>query len=124
MARVKPDRLEKAVMKILDKYGEDVKANLEEITKEMAKKGAQEVKRNAKGAVKGTGEYAAGWTSKVEVGRLSTTGVVYNKTPGLPHLLEHGHALRQGGRAPAFTHIEPVEEKLVAEYEKAVRSKL
>ena len=39
--------------------------------------------------------------------------VLYNKTDGaLTHLLEHGHALRQGGRSPAIVHIQPVEDLL------------
>lgn len=123
MAGVKPDYLETSVMKILEKYGDDVKANIDQITKEMAKKGAKAVS-NASKQFKGSGEYAAGWTTKFDTGRLSSQGTIYNKTPGLPHLLEKGHALRGGGRAPAYPHIGPVEEKLVEEFQREVISKL
>ena len=41
--------------------------------------------------------------------------MIYKKTPGLPHLLEHDHALRGGGLyiSAQHKHIKPVEEKLV-----------
>lgn len=56
---------------------------------------------------------------------MSVTGVIYNKaTPSLPHLLEHGHANRGGGRTPGRPHIAPAEEQIVKEYEEEVKSKL
>lgn len=126
MAKRTPiEQLESAVSKILEKYGEDVNANVQEITKEMARKGAAAVKKSARSMFGGTGNYAAGWTSKTETGRLSTQGIIYQATePGMPHLLEYGHALRQGGRAPGRPHIKPVEETLVKEFEQGVKSKL
>lgn len=125
MAKRTPiEQLESAVSKILEKYGEDVNQNLQQITKEMARKGAQAVKRSSSSAVGGSGKYASGWTSKIEESRLGITGVIYNATPGLPHLLENGHALRNGGRVPGKTHIKPVEETLVKEFEQEVKSKL
>lgn len=116
--------LEQQLKKVLKKYADDVQNNLENISREFAQKGAQEV-RKASGAFGGTGKYASGWTSTFEKGRLSANGIIHNRTvPGLPHLLEHGHALRQGGRAPGRIHIAPVEEKLVEEFERAVRNDL
>lgn len=115
------DQLQSAINKILKEYGDDVYNRTEELTKAFAKKGAQAVKSAASSAVGGTGKYASGWTSKFETGRLSAQGIIYNsKTPGLPHLLEHGHAKRGGGRVSGRTHIAPVEEKLVEEFTKAV----
>ena len=114
------DQLQKAINKILKEYGDDVYNRTEELTKAFAKKGAQAVKSAASSAVGGTGKYAKGWTSQVEIGRLSAVGTIYNRTPGLPHLLEHGHAKRGGGRVSGRTHIAPVEEKLVEEFTNAV----
>lgn len=127
MARVVPvDRLAAEVEKILQDYGEDVQQNLNEITSAMAKKGAQTLRSQSRGAVKSrTGKYAKGWASQTETGRFSAQGTIYNKSvPGLPHLLENGHANRGGGRTPGREHIKPVEEALIKEYEQKVKSKL
>lgn len=119
------DKLAADVEKILAKYGEDVQANLSNIVKEMSKKGAKAVQSEAKSKFGGTGEYAAGWTSRVETGRVSAQGQIYNaKVPGLPHLLEHGHANRGGGRTPGRVHIATVEQQLIEEFEEKVKSKL
>ncbi len=116
------DKLDAAIMKILNEYSENITENVQEAAKKVTKAGVKAVKGNSR-AFGGTGNYAAGWTSKFESGRLSGQGFIYNQTvPGLPHLLEHGHALRNGGRAPGRAHIKPVEEEVIKKFEKAVRS--
>lgn len=123
--RVPADQLAAAVDKILEKYGDDVRDNVNDIVKDITKKGVQTLKSQARSAVGGTGKYASGWTSQVETGRVSAQGTIYNGAlPGLPHLLEHGHANRNGGRTPGRVHIAPVEEALVKEFETKVKSKL
>lgn len=57
-----------------------------------------------------TGKYARGWRQKTQKTFLGVESVVYNTTPGLPHLLENGHAKRNGGRTSPNVHIKPVEE--------------
>lgn len=125
MARTVPvDRLAAEVEKILDEYGENVQQNLGDIVKAMSKKGAQTLRSQSRGTFKGN-NYYKGWTSQAETGRLSAQGTIYNKDlPGLPHLLENGHANRNGGRTPGREHIKPVEEALIKEYEQKVKSKL
>lgn len=118
------DKLTQEVDKILSEYGGDVQGNLNTIVGQMSKKGAQTLRQQSKATFGGTGKYAKGWTSTVETGRVSAQGTIYNKTPGLPHLLENGHALRNGGRVQGKPHIKPVEEALVREFESKVKSKL
>ena len=124
--RIPADHFQNELDKILYDYGLSVDKDLSELAKQFSEKGAKEVKAASKRAVGGTGEYASGWKSQItEPVRFSVQGIIYNAwTPGLPHLLEHGHALRNGGRSRAFPHIAPVEEKLVEEFLKAVEQRV
>ena len=125
MSTVPIDKFQQAIDKALKEYAGSVKEHLDDITRVFAKKGAQAVKQAARGTFGGTGKYAAGWTSQIETGRVSVQGQIFNeKVPGLPHLLENGHAKRGGGRVPGRVHIAPVEEKIATEFQKAVEEKL
>lgn len=108
-----------AMAKILEQYKDGLIADTTQLTKKFAQQGAKEL-RSASGIFGGSGGYAKGWKSKVETNRLGASAVIYNEKPGLPHLLENGHAKRNGGRVGGRTHIAPVEEKLVEEFTKAV----
>lgn len=113
--------LEKEIGKILQQYGDNVTENIKEVTKRVARAGVKSVKANSQSTFGGTGKYAAGWTSRVEDGRFSAQGIIYNKSmPGLPHLLENGHAKRGGGRVPGRAHIAPVESELIKQFEDAI----
>ena len=123
--RIQVDQLTPEVEKILKKYGDDVKENVGKIVRDMTKKGAQALQGESSGTFGGTGRYAGGWSSVFEDGRVSQQGTIYNKSvPGLPHLLEHGHANRGGGRTPGRVHISKVEQQLIKDFESKVRSKL
>lgn len=123
--RIPIDQLTVEVDKILQKYGDDVKDNLNDIVRDISKKGAKTLKSESSGTFGGSGKYASGWTSQAETGRTSAQGTIYNqRLPGLPHLLEHGHANRGGGRTPGRVHIAKVEEALIKEFESKVKSKL
>ena len=122
MAHVPMDKLEASINKILNEYADNLQENVGKLAKEFAKQGAKTVSAEARAKFGGTGKYASGWTSRYETGRYSAQGIIYNKdVPGLPHLLENPHALRNGGRTSGRTHIAPVEEKVVQEFERAVR---
>lgn len=131
MARKTPiDKLAEDMRKMLEEYQDDVKGSMSEIVVQTAKKGAQAMRRASKQATKThTGEYAKGWTSQVNQGRLFTTAVIYNNHPGLPHLLEHGHVTRNGtGRTypetPGREHIAPIAEEITKTFVEEVQSKL
>lgn len=124
MAKVVPiDRLTAEIEKILEDYGENVQQNINEVVGEITKKGAKTLNRQSGQTFDGK-KYRKSWTTQVETGRTSAQGTIYSKIPGLPHLLEHGHALRGGGRTTGRAHIAPVEEALVREFEQKVKSKL
>lgn len=131
MAKVSnPADLGKEVDKILNKYAEDIRGDLEKVTKEVAQKGVKEMRSASSSAVKGTGKYAKGWAVTMENERLTKTAVIHHKTmPGLPHLLEHGHITKRNGKrvypdTPAHPHIADVENRITELYEREVISKL
>lgn len=81
-----------------------VKATMLEVSKD-------EVKQLKAVPIKRTGEFARGWSSKIEDEGLQFQTLVYNKKkPGLTHLLEHGHAKRNGGRVEGREFISPIEQ--------------
>lgn len=113
------DKLADSISKILEKYGEEITENVDEATTELAKAGAKALRQASKASF-GDGPYSKSWTQNIEKTRLSTTGIIYSRIPGLPHLLENGHMLRNGKRWPGVKHIAPIEEQLVEEAEKKI----
>ena len=118
--RVTLQQLPDAINEILKEYEGDILRNLPEITEQVGKKGVTALKNESKSKFNGK-KYAGGWRSQTEKTRLGATVTIYNgKLPGLPHLLEHGHAKRGGGRVEGRAHIAPVEKKLIKEYERKI----
>lgn len=124
MARTVPlERLGVEIEKILEEYSDEVTEDIKDTVEKVTKAGARTVNQNARSSMDGTGRYARGWRGQVEKTRFTAEGVIYNASlPGLPHLLENGHAKRGGGRTRAIVHIKPVEEKLAKEFEQKVRA--
>jgi hypothetical protein len=114
------DQLGAEIKKILDEYEGDITRNIPEITEKIGKKGALALRNSSKSAVNGN-KYWKGWKSTIFRERMVSTAIIHNaKLPGLPHLLEHGHAKVGGGRVAGRVHIAPVEEKLIDQYEKEI----
>lgn len=121
MAKVTIDNFDKAVEKILQDYGDDVAGNLGEITEAIGKEGVKMMK-SATSVFGGTGAYKKSWKATVNRGRLESEVIIHSKLYQLPHLLEYGHAKRNGGRVEGRAHIKPVEEKLVEQFDQKVRA--
>lgn len=120
------EKLSDTIKEILEEYADEINENVEEVTKKVVQEGAKAVRANARNTFKTHSDrpYAKSWKTEIETGRLSTTGVIYSTKPGLPHLLEYGHAKRGGGRVPGRPHIAPAEEKLVEEFESKIEAKI
>lgn len=129
MARSKKapvDRLSAEIKGILDEYADEVAGGVGEAVKKVTRAGAKALRAEAKQKFpNGSGRYAKGWKSRIETGKRTKLGLIYNADlPGLPHLLEHGHANRNGGRTPGRAHIQPVEDQIIKDFETEVRREL
>ena len=112
--------VEEQMNKILNEFQHDVDVDVEKETKSSARGTSKELKNVSP---KDKGEYASGWTFK-QIDKK--TAVAYNrKQPGLTHLLERGHVIRnkkgEYGRAPAHVHIAPVESEFVQKFLQNIR---
>ena len=122
--KVKIDDFDKALEEILEEYGNNVTEGTKKAAAAAAKTAAQEAKSMAPYGTGShrLGHYRSGITPKDVSTRLVPGSIVYNRTKyQLTHLLEHGHALRNGGRAKAFPHFAPAEKPAIENFEKAVK---
>ena len=76
MAKLLLDNFEKEMEKLLSEYSEDVKDNLDAVTKKVTQQGVKLLRSESAKAVgtssKRSKKYAKSWTSSQETGRLST----------------------------------------------------
>lgn len=106
--------LSKELATILGQYTSDVEEELEEAKKDITDEGVSDLRSTS--PIR-KGKYARGWRKK----KQGSAYVIHNATAyQLTHLLEKGHAKRGGGRVAARPHIQPVEEKMIKDYEKRV----
>lgn len=105
------DDLGREIIKQLEQYGSLIEQELEVESEAVATELVQILKQNSpRGKRK---EYYKGWKKK----RKGKNWVVHNKTNyQLTHLLEHGHAKRNGGSTREIPHIRPAEEHAVADF--------
>ena len=120
---IKPEMFAQAVKNYLEIYVEDIGEAVEETSNNIGKEAKEELKQTSP---KRRGDYAKGWTvRKDRKNKHYYTVKVWNKSNyQLTHLLEFGHATRNGGRTKAIPHIRPVEEKYKKEFEKQLENKI
>ena len=84
MNRIGMDGLEKVIDQEWDDYIKETTSIMREVVEEVTLKISSPRK---------TGKYARGWKSKTTSdGSTGLTKSIHNRTPGLTHLLENGHA--------------------------------
>ena len=116
---VKIDQLAAAVMQELDNYADTTTEGV----KAAVKKAADTVKKEiSAGAPARTGKYAKSWATKTtgESSHALEITVHSRNRYQLAHLLEHGHAKRNGGRVAARPHIAAAEEHGIEELEREI----
>lgn len=117
--RISVDQLADAVSDVLTEY-----SKLADETMRKAVADAGKTVRNAikEGAPVKSGKYAKSWSvknTKIDSHALEVTVYSRNRYQ-LAHLLEHGHAKRNGGRTRAQVHIAPAEEKGMEQLERDI----
>ena len=123
--KIKIDELADAVSEQLEEYS---KLTAETVKTAVTKAGNSVKNDIAANAPERTGRYARSWRTK-KTKETSTELEVTVYSPSrymLAHLLEHGHAKRNGGRVRAIPHIAPAqeaaEEQLMNDIERGLRS--
>lgn len=126
---IKPEELQKAIMEYLEDYVEDIEEDVEDTTNTVIKEAKQElVQTSPRSGVARDTKYYKGWAIKnggrTRRGRYYSK-VIWNKTNyQLTHILENGHATRNGGRTTPQPHIRPVEEKYGTKFADLIEKKI
>ena len=116
--RVTIDGLADAIKEICEEYSNDISLGVSDQAVKAAEAGAKAINSSAGGLFKGK-RYKRSWTVQTEGGRYRTNAVIHSRVPSMPHLLERSHKTRHGSYS-GRPHIEPVEQRLIQEYGKAV----
>ena len=115
---MKADDLGKAILKELQNYQKEVQEDMDKVADEVAEKLKNESPKSNR---KSGGAYASSWVKSKEKGKIK----IHNKEHyRLTHLLERGHAKRNGGRTKAMPHIAPVEQFAIDTVHKKIEERL
>lgn len=121
MMKITPDQLSDAIQKNLEIYSESIVDGISEVGERVAEKAVQLLKASSP---KRFGKYAKSWTFTAEHFRawMPKQFIIHARKPyyRLTHLLEKGHAKRDGGRVKAQPHIIDAESMVIDEYVKGV----
>ena len=121
--RVRIDQMAHVIMEGLQEYADLATDDM----KAAVKKAGNEAKKDVQaGAPVRSGKYKKSWTvktTKENSNSLELTVHSRNRYQ-LAHLLEFGHAKRNGGRTRAFPHIAPAEQRAAELLEKEVERAL
>ena len=115
------------ITRIVEQYGRQAREAVEKAVRKTGRETAKDLRNTSP---KRTGAYASSWSTKVTRSSGRLIGVtVYNKEHyQLTHLLENGHVIKnkkgEYGRTRPIKHIEPAEQKGIADFEEYAREEL
>lgn len=122
MAKIGLDALETAIANELEDYANNTTDTMREAVEEVTDEAVETLKVTSP---KHRGKYAKGWKSKATTDTSTgLTKTIHNRTPGLTHLLENGHAKSSGGRVEGKKHIAPVEKQAIQSLEEKLRKRV
>jgi len=107
--KIEVSELTNEIVKSLQTYTTEIEKKVETYKSEAA---ADLVKHLRRTSPKRFGAYSKGWV-RVRQGK---GWIVRNRVYQLTHLLENGHAKRNGGRVRAQPHIKPGEDRMIETY--------
>lgn len=118
--KVKIDDLSKVIQQELENYQKLTNEQIKETVREVGK---ATKKRIAETAPKKSKKYSKSWSVKVMKETSHSMNVVVHSRNKyqLIHLLEFGHAKRNGGRTKAYPHIAQAEQEAVESFEHKVK---
>lgn len=145
--KVSIDNLGSEIMKYLQEYKEDIDDEVKETSDNLIKEACTELKQispkadevvylrksHSKFGVgeanwQNPGEYASSWTTAKRISKWAKnqySKAAYNKEHyRLTHLLEFGHANRDGSRTQAIPHIRKTEEKYKEKFKQELENKI
>lgn len=106
------NEIAKQVSALLLEYGDKVNEEVQKVLPGIVDEGVQELKQKSNTLFnrRSAPHYADSWTKKEWKNSKYYNGyTIHNKKYQLTHLLEKGHAKRNGGRVEGRPHIAPVE---------------
>lgn len=117
------DDMADKIMKGLQEYADLADTAMKKAVRKTATSVKNEISANAP---KRTGKYAKSWTTKkIKENSHSLEITVHSKDRyQIAHLLEHGHAKRNGGRVAGKPHIAPAEENGIDLLESLIEKEL
>lgn len=123
IAMASVDDLANLVMDGLREYSELADTAMKKAVRKTAVSVKKEISENAP---KRTGKYSKSWTAKKTKENSHTLEMTVHSKDRyqIAHLLEHGHAKRNGGRVPGKPHIAPAEENGAELLESLIKKEL
>ena len=111
------------IMETLEDYADLAAEDVKQAVREAGDTVRDEIRTHAP---KDTGDYAKSWAvKKTKETSSSLMLTVHSKNRyQLAHLLEYGHAKRNGGRVEGKAHIAPAEEKGIRQLEEEIERSL
>ena len=121
--KVSIDEMDQAINEQIQKYAGAVTEDMKDSLRESAKEIRKDISRNAPDR---TGRYKKSWAvKKIAENSTGLDLVVHSKNRyQLTHLLEFGHAKRNGGRVEGKPHIQPAEEADKKELVESLKEKI
>lgn len=115
MKKVAINDLSKEIANILEDYKIETDEKVVKLVNKVIKNAKIDLVKNSP---KNTGDYAGGWSITIgQKGINFFSKVIYNKKHyRLTHLLEFGHATRDGDHTIPQPHVRPVENKYKEEF--------